>query len=58
MVTHPGARFAGPLWLAAGAVVFVLVRRSAATGCSERVDLAGRAGRAGGGRVLDGSSCR
>ena len=28
MVTHPGARYAGPAWLAVGVVVFVLVRRS------------------------------
>ena len=25
--THPGARYAGPLWLAAGVVVYVVVRR-------------------------------
>src|SRR6266511_3516158 len=28
LVTHSGVRIAGPIWLAAGAVVFVLVRRS------------------------------
>ena len=28
MATHPAARYAGPIWLAAGAVVYVLVRRS------------------------------
>lgn len=28
MVTHPGARYAGPSWLAAGLVVFYLVRRA------------------------------
>ena len=27
MVTHPGARYAGPAWLAAGAVVYLAVRR-------------------------------
>jgi nucleotide-binding universal stress UspA family protein len=28
LVTHPGARYAGPAWLAAGLVVYVVVRRS------------------------------
>jgi nucleotide-binding universal stress UspA family protein len=28
MATHPAARYAGPIWLAAGAVVYVTVRRS------------------------------
>jgi APA family basic amino acid/polyamine antiporter len=28
MVTHPGARYAGPVWLACGLVVFYLVRRA------------------------------
>ncbi len=28
MVTHPAARYAGPAWLAAGIVVYLLVRRS------------------------------
>jgi APA family basic amino acid/polyamine antiporter len=28
MATHPGARYAGPAWLAVGLVVFVLVRRA------------------------------
>jgi APA family basic amino acid/polyamine antiporter len=28
MATHPAARYAGPIWLAAGAVVYVVVRRS------------------------------
>jgi APA family basic amino acid/polyamine antiporter len=27
MATHPAARYAGPIWLAAGTVVYVLVRR-------------------------------
>ncbi len=27
MVTHPGARYAGPIWVAAGVVVYVTVRR-------------------------------
>jgi APA family basic amino acid/polyamine antiporter len=28
MVTHPGARYAGPAWLAGGLIVFYLVRRA------------------------------
>jgi basic amino acid/polyamine antiporter, APA family len=28
MVTHPGARYAGPIWLAVGLIVFYLVRRA------------------------------
>ena len=37
MLTHPGARYAGPAWLAAGLVVFVLVRRSRRRGLLEHV---------------------
>jgi APA family basic amino acid/polyamine antiporter len=37
MVTHPGARYAGPIWLAAGVVVYVLVRRSRGEGVLETV---------------------
>ncbi len=37
LVTHEGARYAGTLWLAAGLVVFVLVRRSAKRGLLEHV---------------------
>ncbi len=37
MLTHPGARYAGPVWLAAGLVVFVLVRRRARRGLLEHV---------------------
>jgi nucleotide-binding universal stress UspA family protein len=37
MATHPGARYAGPAWLLAGLVVFVLVRRAHGEGLTERV---------------------
>jgi APA family basic amino acid/polyamine antiporter len=37
LVTHEGARYAGTLWLAAGIVVFVLVRRAAKRGLLEHV---------------------
>jgi nucleotide-binding universal stress UspA family protein len=37
MVTHEGARYAGPLWLAAGLVIFVAVRRSQKRGLLEHV---------------------
>jgi APA family basic amino acid/polyamine antiporter len=37
MVTHPGARYAGPSWLAAGLVVFFLVRRARGEGLLEHV---------------------
>jgi len=37
MLTHPGARYAGPVWLAAGLVVFVLVRRRSRRGLLEHV---------------------
>jgi APA family basic amino acid/polyamine antiporter len=37
LVTHPGARYAGPAWLAAGLVVYVLVRRSRGEGLMEQV---------------------
>lgn len=37
MVTHEGARYAGPLWLGAGLVVFVLSRRSRERGLLEHV---------------------
>jgi nucleotide-binding universal stress UspA family protein len=37
LVTHEGARYAGTLWLAAGIVVFVLVRRTAKRGLLEHV---------------------
>ncbi|HEY2208798.1 MAG TPA: universal stress protein [Gaiellaceae bacterium] len=38
MVTHIGARYGGPIWLAAGAVVYLLVRRSRGTGLLEHVE--------------------
>ena len=37
IVTHPGARYAGPAWLVAGFVLYVVVRRSAGEGLLERV---------------------
>jgi APA family basic amino acid/polyamine antiporter len=37
LATHSGARYAGPLWLAAGLVVFVAVRRSERRGLLEHV---------------------
>jgi APA family basic amino acid/polyamine antiporter len=37
LVTHPGARYAGPAWLAVGLVVYVAVRRSHGEGLTERV---------------------
>jgi APA family basic amino acid/polyamine antiporter len=38
MLTHPGARYAGPAWLAAGLVVFVVVRRKRHRGLLEQVE--------------------
>jgi APA family basic amino acid/polyamine antiporter len=38
MVTHEGARYAGPAWLAVGVVVYVLVRRSQQRGLFEHVE--------------------
>ena len=37
LATHPGARYAGPVWLAIGLVVFVVVRRSQHRGLLEHV---------------------
>ena len=37
MITHEGARYVGPLWLIAGLVVFVAVRRSRRRGLFEHV---------------------
>ena len=38
MVTHPGARYAGPSWLLLGIVVYLVVRRSARQGLFKDVD--------------------
>ena len=38
MVTHIGARYGGPIWLAAGGVVYLLVRRRRGTGLLEHVE--------------------
>jgi APA family basic amino acid/polyamine antiporter len=38
MVTHEGARYAGPLWLGTGLVVFFVVRRSQERGLLEHVE--------------------
>jgi nucleotide-binding universal stress UspA family protein len=37
MVTHPGARYAGPVWLLLGLAVFVAVRRTSRRGLLEHV---------------------
>jgi APA family basic amino acid/polyamine antiporter len=37
LATHPAARYAGPVWLAVGLVVYVSVRRSHGEGLLERV---------------------
>jgi basic amino acid/polyamine antiporter, APA family len=37
MVTHIGARYGGPIWLAGGVVVYLLVRRSRGEGLLEHV---------------------
>ena len=39
MITHPGARYAGPVWLAVGLVVFVAVRRKRRRGLLEHVSV-------------------
>jgi basic amino acid/polyamine antiporter, APA family len=38
IVTHPGARYAGPAWLAAGLVLYLVVRRRERRGVFEHVD--------------------
>jgi APA family basic amino acid/polyamine antiporter len=40
MVTHIGARYGGPVWLAGGVVVYLLVRRSRGEGLLEHVKAA------------------
>jgi basic amino acid/polyamine antiporter, APA family len=37
MATHPGARYAGPVWLVAGLIVYVFVRRAHGEGLTQRV---------------------
>ena len=37
MVTHPGARYGGPVWLVAGLVVYIMVRRDRGAGLLEHV---------------------
>jgi len=37
MVTHAGARYGGPVWLLAGVVVYVMVRRSRGAGLMEHL---------------------
>ena len=37
LATHPAARYAGPVWLACGLVVYVAVRRSRGKGLMEKV---------------------
>ena len=38
MVTHIGARYGGPIWLAVGTVVYLVVRRRSGTGLLEHVE--------------------
>ena len=38
MVTHIGARYGGPIWLALGVVVYLMVRRGRGTGLLEHVE--------------------
>ncbi len=38
MATHIGARYGGPIWLACGLVVYLLVRRGRGTGLLEHVE--------------------
>jgi APA family basic amino acid/polyamine antiporter len=38
MVTHIGARYGGPIWLAVGVVVYLMVRRGRGTGLLEHVE--------------------
>ena len=43
MVTHIGARYGGPIWLAVGGVVYLLVRRGRGAGLLEHVEPADEA---------------
>ena len=38
MITHPGARYAGPAWLAGGIVIYLIVRRRERHGLLEDID--------------------
>jgi nucleotide-binding universal stress UspA family protein len=38
MVTHPGARYAGPAWLACGVVLYLLVRRREGRGLLDDIE--------------------
>ena len=38
LITHPGARYAGPAWLLIGLVVYVLVRRRREAGVLDDID--------------------
>ena len=38
LITHPGARYAGPAWLAIGLVVYVVVRRRREAGVLDDID--------------------
>jgi APA family basic amino acid/polyamine antiporter len=40
MATHPGARYGGPVWLAIGLVLYVVVRKARGEGLLERVSSA------------------
>ena len=37
LATHAGARYGGPVWLAAGLVIYVVIRRARGEGLTERV---------------------
>ena len=41
MLTHPAARYGGPIWLVIGLAIFGLVRRQRGTGLLEQVDAGG-----------------
>jgi APA family basic amino acid/polyamine antiporter len=52
LITHPGARYAGPVWLAAGIVIYLVVRMRAQVGVLEDADLRAAPGGAAFQRVL------